>query len=97
MPQNNSPALSLCVYCSATNNLDQTYQDLATSVGRWAAAHNIRIIYGGGHVGMMGLMADAALEDGGAVYGVITQYLAEKEIAHQGVTKLYITDTMQAR
>jgi len=90
-------ALSLCVYCSASNNLDQAHQALAAQVGAWAAAKNIRIIYGGGHVGMMGIMADAALAGGGEVYGVITRYLADKEIAHQGTTKLFTTQTMQER
>jgi uncharacterized protein (TIGR00730 family) len=66
-------------------------------VGRLLAERNVRLIYGGGHVGLMGILADAVLEQGGEVHGVITRALERKEIAHAGLTTLEVVETMHER
>ena len=69
----------------------------AASLGRLLAEREIRLVYGGGHVGLMGVLADAALGQGGEVHGVITRALEEREIAHQGLTTLEVVETMHER
>ena len=66
-------------------------------VGRGLAARGIRLVYGGGSIGLMGIMADACLEAGGQVTGVITRHLMDREVGHRGVTDLVLVDTMLER
>lgn len=61
------------------------------------ARNEVRLVYGGGHVGLMGLLADAVLDEGGEVHGVITRALEEKEVAHRGLTRLVVVETMHQR
>lgn len=88
---------NICVYCASSNNVDPKYKQLAGELGTLLAQNNRTLVYGGGHVGLMGACADAALNNGGKVIGVIPQSLKDREIAHQSLTKLHITNTMQER
>lgn len=80
---------SICVYCGANVGADPAYAEMARALGRQLAAENIALIYGGGHIGLMGVLADAALAAGARVVGVIPRALAERELAHQGLTGLH--------
>lgn len=71
--------------------------ELAKAFGRWMAAHNVALVYGGGHTGLMGVIADAVLAGGGYVIGVIPETLVKKEMAHQGIQELYEVKTMHER
>ena len=87
----------ICVFCGARSGDGDTYLEIARCVARAIVARNCGIVYGGGRVGSMGALADAALEAGGEVVGVIPDSLAAAEIAHQGITQLYLVDSMHAR
>ena len=87
---------SVCVYCGASGGLDRRYLDCAAETGRAAAARGWRVVFGGGHVGLMGAMADAALAAGGTVEGVIPQALMDRELGHAGVTRLHVVPSMHA-
>lgn len=91
------PAFSICVYCGSSPGCDPAYAKLAQQVGQWIAQHNGQLVYGGGKNGLMGIAADAALQAGGRVVGVIPKSLVEKEWAHHGCTELHIVDTMHER
>jgi uncharacterized protein (TIGR00730 family) len=88
---------SVGVYCASSPGVDPCFADAAESLGRLLARRDIRLVYGGGRVGLMGVLADAALADGGVVHGVITQALKDKEVAHLGVTTLQVVTTMHER
>jgi len=88
---------NVCVYCASSNKVDSKYIKLADDVGAFIAKSGRTLVYGGGHVGLMGAAADAALNDGGEVIGVIPQYLKDKEVAHLGLSALHTTLTMQER
>lgn len=87
----------ICVYCGARSGRGERYLRIAAEVGRAIVARGDAIVYGGGRVGMMGALADAALEAGGEVVGVIPSALANVEIAHQGLTELHVVESMHAR
>ena len=89
--------ISLCVYCASSIKLDQAYQDAAVELGTIMAQQGVRLVFGGGRVGLMGLLADAVMAGGGEVVGVIPRHLDEAEIGHQGVTELHIVDNMHVR
>lgn len=88
---------SICVYCGANVGADPAYAEMARALGRQLAAENIALIYGGGHIGLMGVLADAALAAGARVVGVIPRALAERELAHQGLTGLHVVGSMHER
>ena len=88
---------SLCVYCGSSRGLDLGHVDCATRLGRGAARRGIRLVFGGGHVGLMGAVADAALAAGGEVIGVIPQSLMVKEVGHDRLTRLEVVDSMHTR
>ena len=92
-----SPAFSICVYCGSRSGLNPAYAAAAAQVGHWIGSHGGQLVYGGGKSGLMGIVADAALQSGARVVGVIPKALVEKEWAHQGCTELYIVDTMHYR
>ena len=73
------------------------YRDAAVALGRHLARHGISLVYGGGHIGLMGVLADAVLEGGGHVTGVIPTALAERELAHHGLSDLRVVDSMHTR
>lgn len=92
-----APAFSLCVYCGSRPGSNPAYADAAHSVGQWIAEHNGQLVYGGGTGGLMGITANAVLEAGGRVIGIIPKALVDKEWAHHGCTELHIVDTMHER
>jgi uncharacterized protein (TIGR00730 family) len=87
----------VCVYCGANRGRNPAYAAAAQAMGRALARRGIELVTGGGRVGLMGVVADAALEAGGRVTGVIPQALMAKELAHQGLSELVVTDSMHER
>jgi uncharacterized protein (TIGR00730 family) len=87
----------VCVFCGSANGADPGYRKLAIELGEALAAAGVGLVYGGAHVGLMGIVADAALARGGEVIGVIPGSLREREIAHTGLTELIVVDDMHAR
>jgi uncharacterized protein (TIGR00730 family) len=87
----------LCVYCGSNLGTDPAFAAAAVDLGRAMAARGIGLVYGGGHVGMMGTIADAVLAAGGEVVGVITEQLVDAEVAHRGVTTLEVVADMHQR
>jgi uncharacterized protein (TIGR00730 family) len=92
-----TPAFSLCVYCGSRLGDDAAFAAVAARVGYWIGRHGGQLVYGGGHNGLMGVVADAALAAGGRVVGVIPRSLFEREHAHQGCTELIVVETMHER
>ncbi|MCR9130077.1 MAG: TIGR00730 family Rossman fold protein [Alphaproteobacteria bacterium] len=88
---------SLCVYCGSSLGGQAAYQVAANALGEALARSGIRLVFGGGQVGLMGVLADACLKAGGAVTGVIPQFLDRKEIIHPRVTDMRIVTTMHER
>jgi len=88
---------SICVYCGSRPGADPAYTEAAAALGEALAEQDITLVYGGGHVGMMGTVADAVLDAGGEVVGVIPEALADAEQAHEGVTELLVVDSMHER
>ncbi len=88
---------SVCVYCGSSVNVDDTFKKASKDLGVIMAQENLRLVFGGGHVGLMGIVSDAVLENGGEVIGIIPDHIAEKEIAHSGLTELHVVETMHER
>jgi uncharacterized protein (TIGR00730 family) len=88
---------SVCVYCGSSPGADPAFADAAGEVGRLLAASGRTLVYGGGRVGLMGVVADAALGAGGRVIGVIPQALVDKEMAHHGLSELRVVGSMHER
>lgn len=87
----------ICVFCGSSPGARDEYVDTARALGTALATQGLGLVYGGGRVGLMAVVADAALEHGGEVIGVIPQALADKEVAHQGLTELHVTTSMHER
>jgi uncharacterized protein (TIGR00730 family) len=87
----------ICVFCGSNNGANPVYLEAAEKVGKFFAANNIELVYGGGRVGLMGKIADTVLANGGKVFGVIPQSLSDKEVAHQSLTELHIVNSMHER
>lgn len=88
---------SICVYCGSNAGAKPVYVQRATELGQRLAAEGLRLVYGGGKVGLMGAVADAVLAAGGEVVGVIPQQLVDWEVAHRGLTQLEIVGSMHER
>ena len=88
---------SIAVFCASSLGTNKIYEQAAYAVGQTLAREGLRIVYGGGKVGLMGVVADAALAAGGEVIGVIPRALFDHEIGHAGLTKLHVVDSMHAR
>ena len=87
----------LAVYCGSASPADPVYIESARAVGRSFAERGIGLVYGGGRLGLMGAVADAALEAGGEVIGIIPQALVDADVAHRGLTELHVCRTMHER
>jgi uncharacterized protein (TIGR00730 family) len=85
------------VYCASSTGVNPIYNQVATELGEKMAARNIRLIYGGGGFGLMGNVADAVLQNGGEVTGVIPNFLANLEVAHKTLTEIHFVETMHER
>lgn len=91
------PLHSLCVFCGSHPGRLPVYADTARELGARMAARDIELVYGGGKVGLMGVLADAVLAGGGRVFGVIPEALLRREVGHGGVTELRVVDSMHER
>lgn len=87
----------ICVFCGSNTGLRVAYRDAAEQMGQLLAYRGLTLVYGGGNVGLMGIIADAVLAEGGQVVGVMPEFLASKEIAHAGLTELHIVRSMHER
>ncbi len=99
MPTNRSMSSlrSICVFCGAATGRDPSYAAAAAVTGETLARRGIRVVYGGGRLGLMGTVADAALAAGGEVVGVIPRGLVDRELAHPTLTELRIVETLHER
>jgi uncharacterized protein (TIGR00730 family) len=88
---------SVCLFCGSRPGNDPAYANAARSLGETLATRGITLVYGGGHVGLMGVVADAALETGGEVIGVMPEALVEREISHENLTRLHVVGSMHER
>jgi len=88
---------SIIVFCGSSEGYNEVYMEAATQLGELLASRGIRVIYGGAKVGLMGAVADGALQAGGEVTGVIPEFLSAKEVLHEGLTELITTKTMHER
>ncbi len=87
----------ICVYCASNEGVRPEYMKSARTMGREMAERGLAVVYGGGRTGLMGALADGALEAGGEVIGVMPHALVEREVAHSGLTALRIVDSMHER
>jgi uncharacterized protein (TIGR00730 family) len=88
---------AVAVFCGSRPGNDPAYRMAAQALGHGLASFGIRLVYGGGRIGLMGVMADAALAAGGIVTGVIPEFLTRREVAHAGITEIIVTDSMHSR
>ena len=88
---------AICVFCGSSSGANPAYAHAAQALGQLLAERGITLVYGGGAVGLMGIVADAALAAGGEVIGVIPQSLERAEVGHKGLTRLEVVDGMHAR
>ena len=88
---------ALCVFCSSSNLVPEDFRDDAIALADRMAEENITLIYGGGSVGLMGVLADRILGRGGKVIGVIPEFLRTSELAHDGLTEMIVTQSMHER
>ncbi|WP_242923725.1 TIGR00730 family Rossman fold protein [Pontibacter liquoris] len=88
---------SIGVFCGANTGVNEVYSQFAAQLGEMMAAQRVKLVYGGGNVGLMGVIADAVLAGGGEAIGVIPQSLVDREVAHRGVQELVVVETMHER
>jgi uncharacterized protein (TIGR00730 family) len=91
------PLRTLCIFCGSSRGAHPAYAEAATAMGTALAERGIGLVYGGGRVGLMGIVADAVLAAGGEAHGVIPSFLADKEVGHHGLTRLDVVDSMHER
>jgi uncharacterized protein (TIGR00730 family) len=87
----------LCVFCGSSAGNRPEYRAAARRLGQLLAGRGVGLVFGAGHIGLMGVLADAVLANGGEAVGVIPQALVDKELAHRGLTALHVVDTMHQR
>ncbi|MDB5114947.1 MAG: yvdD 1 [Mucilaginibacter sp.] len=88
---------SICIFCGANFNGDPVLKQAVEDLAEVMVSKNINLVFGGGRVGVMGILADAVLQRGGKAIGVIPQFLMDKEVGHTGLTELHIVETMHQR
>jgi uncharacterized protein (TIGR00730 family) len=88
---------SVCVYCGTGSNVNQVYKDAAANVGTLLAQEGVRLVYGGGKVGLMGIVSEACFKAGGEVVGIIPEHIQNKEIKNEDLTEVYVVDSMHTR
>lgn len=99
-PWHNTPMTqlnSICIYCGSGLGADPAFADAAAELGRTLAKENIRLVYGGGSLGLMGVVAKSVLENGGRVLGIIPQFLVNREVMLEGLSELVVTEDMHER
>jgi uncharacterized protein (TIGR00730 family) len=87
----------VCVFCGSSSGHDPVHREAATSMGRTLAAAGVEVVYGGGAVGLMGVIADAAMQAGGRVIGVLPKGLFSREVGHEAISEMHHTTTMHER
>lgn len=87
----------ICVFCGSSLGARTAYAEAAAKLARELVANDVALVYGGGNVGLMGVLADAALAAGGEVIGVIPQFLVDREVAHTGLTAMHVVQSMHER
>ncbi len=87
----------ICIFCGSSQGKDNSYGTAANELGRHFAKNDIELIFGGGRVGLMGIIANAVINAGGKTTGIIPKRIVDMEIAHNGLTQLHIVDTMHER
>ncbi len=92
-----TPSSFLCVFCGSSAGLHSTFRQVAQELGEQMAKKKIGLVYGGAHVGLMGVVADAVLAQGGQAIGVMPQALINLEVAHQNLSKFYVVQSMHER
>ncbi|CAA7612840.1 TIGR00730 family Rossman fold protein [Magnetospirillum sp. UT-4] len=98
MSRTRLPALqSLCVFCGSSAGADPRFGEAAGRLGRQLAAEGVQLVYGGGHLGLMGALAEAVMGAGGRVVGIIPEHLTRIERAYVDVTELHVVDSMHTR
>ena len=88
---------SVCVYCGSANRVADPFKQVARAIGHALAEKRKRVVYGGGRVGLMGIVADSALAAGGEVIGVIPEHIQNREVQHTGLTELHVVENMHTR
>jgi uncharacterized protein (TIGR00730 family) len=89
--------MNVCVFCGSSIGLNAIYTEAARELGRALSQSGHNLVYGGGNVGLMGILADSVLEFSGEVIGVIPDFLVQREVAHRGITRLEVVDNMHTR
>ena len=89
--------MKITVFCGANNGRNEAYKENAMELGKWIATNNHTLVYGGGKVGLMGIIADTVLEKNSEVIGIMPQFLVDREISHTGITEFIIVDDMSER
>lgn len=89
--------MKIAVYCGSSPGNDESYAQRARELGEYFGKNGIDLVFGGGHVGLMGTVADAVLASGGRVYGVIPEHLRDRELAHGSLTELHVVKDMHER
>lgn len=88
---------TICVYCASSDNVDQVYLDGAYQMGKLLAQRGLDLVYGGGSTGLMGKVANGALENGGDVIGIIPEVLHDQELAHKSLTRMEVVPDIHIR
>lgn len=89
--------MNVCVFCGSGSGFNPVYSKSARKLGSLLAQASVRLVYGGGNIGLMGTVADAVMEAGGKVTGVIPAFLLDKEVGHRGITDLEVVESMHQR
>lgn len=89
--------MRITVFCGANNGKSELYKENAIELGEWIAGNNHTLVYGGGKAGLMGIIADTILDDGGEVIGIMPQFLVDREISHNDINELIVVDDMSVR
>lgn len=88
---------TVCVYCGSSEKIDDIYKNAAAALGKILCENGLNLVYGGGRVGLMGIIADSVLRHGGNVTGIIPRHIEQREVAHTGLTTLHVVETMHER
>ncbi|MDR3706287.1 MAG: TIGR00730 family Rossman fold protein [Paludibacteraceae bacterium] len=88
---------TVCVYCAASAKANQEYLSAAEELGKYLSKHNVHCVYGGGHVGLMGSLADSMIKHNGEITGIIPRFMQEENWNHKGLKNLIVTETMHER
>ena len=89
--------MKITVFCGANNGRNEAYKENAIELGKWIADNNHTLVYGGGKVGLMGVIADTVLENNSEVIGIMPQFLVDREISHDSISEMIVVDDMSER